>query len=105
MEVMERIRQLVEGQTVVLFIRGSPERPMCQASEDAVKAVLRAEVPFAHLDVQTDPEIRANLPRYSHQPGFPQLYLNGELIGGIEVVLELDSNGELGRMLRELVEP
>ncbi len=99
---MERIREVVEANSIVLFMRGSPTRPMCAASADAVAAIARAGVPFAYVDVQKDPEIRANLPRYSHQPGFPQLYLNGESIGGIEVVLELSEEGQLLRMLQEL---
>jgi monothiol glutaredoxin len=104
MEVMERIRSVVESNAIVLFMRGVPARPMCAASADVVDALNRAEVRFAHVDVQKDPEIRANLPRYSHQPGFPQLFLNGELIGGIEVVMELDACGELERMVKEMSE-
>jgi monothiol glutaredoxin len=101
-EVIPRIRQIVEDHPVVVFMRGSPERPMCAASADVADALKRADVPFEVVDVQRDPEIRANLPRFSHQPGFPQLFLNGELIGGVDVLRELDQTGELGKMLREM---
>ena len=66
------------------------------------RALTATGVPYHTVDILEDPEIRANLPRYSNWPTFPQLYINGELIGGCDITLELAASGELQRMVESL---
>ena len=102
MAVMQRIRDQVEAHPIVLFMKGTPQFPMCGFSSRAVQALQQAGVTELHtVNVLEDPEIRANLPRYSNWPTFPQLFLHGELIGGCDITLELHEAGELARMVAE----
>ncbi|KAF1686154.1 monothiol glutaredoxin, Grx4 family [Pseudoxanthomonas broegbernensis] len=102
MAVMERIQAEVEGHPIVLFMKGTPAYPMCGFSARAVQALQAAGAERLHtVNVLEEPEVRANLPRYSNWPTFPQLFLHGELLGGCEVTLELLESGELQRMVSE----
>lgn len=101
MDVIERIRQIVESHPVVLFMKGTPQFPMCGFSARAAAALESLGARFHAVNVLEDPEIRANLPRFSNWPTFPQLFIKGELIGGCDITLELHEKGELERMLRE----
>ena len=102
MAVMERIQAEVEGHPVVLFMKGTPAFPMCGFSARAVHALQAAGAEQLHtVNVLEESEIRANLPRYSNWPTFPQLFLHGELIGGCDITLELLESGELQRMVQE----
>ncbi len=102
MTVMERIRAELEAHPVVLFMKGTPEVPMCGFSQRAVEALRAAGAARLHtVNVMADPEIRANLTRYSDWPSFPQLFVQGELIGGADIVTELGDAGELARIVAE----
>jgi monothiol glutaredoxin len=101
MDVLDRIRQTVSENPIVLYMKGTPQFPMCGFSSRAAQALKKAGANFESVNVLEDPEVRANLPRYSNWPTFPQLFINGELIGGCDILLELDESGELGRMVRE----
>src|SRR5437899_7461160 len=100
-DIQERIRHTVQDHPIVLFMKGTPQFPMCGFSARAVQALKGAGAQFASVNVLEDPEIRANLPRYSNWPTFPQLFINGELIGGCDITLELAESGELARMVKE----
>lgn len=102
MSVMERIQDIVEARPVVLFMKGTPQFPMCGYSSRAIRALEAAGAQDLHtVNVLEEPEIRANLPRYSNWPTFPQLFIHGELIGGCDITLELAESGELQRILAE----
>ncbi len=102
MPVMERIQAEVESHPIVLFMKGTPAYPMCGFSARAVQALQAAGAEALHtVNVLEEPEVRANLPRYSNWPTFPQLFLHGELIGGCDITLELLESGELQRMVSE----
>ncbi len=102
MQVSQRIQAEVEGHPVVLFMKGTPQFPMCGFSSRPVQALKAAGAGELHtINVLEEPEVRANLPRYSNWPTFPQLFINGELIGGCDITLELLESGELARMLAE----
>lgn len=102
MDVMDRIKSTVEGNPIVLFMKGTPQFPMCGFSSRASQALKAAGASaFHHVNVLEDPEVRANLPRYSNWPTFPQLFINGELIGGCDITLELHEKGELAAMVAE----
>ena len=106
MPVMERIQAEVDGHPIVLFMKGTPQFPMCGFSSRAVQALKSAGATGFHtVNVLEDAEIRANLPRYSDWPTFPQLFVNGELIGGCDITVELHDSGELARIVAEAQKP
>jgi monothiol glutaredoxin len=101
MDVLERIDQQVKNNPIVIFMKGTPQFPMCGFSMRAAAALAECGVPFAYVNVLQDPEIFENLPRYADWPTFPQVYVNGELIGGCDITLELYSSGELKTMMEK----
>ena len=102
MSIEDRIRSEIEGSPIVLFMKGTPQFPMCGFSSRAVQALKAAGATELHTgNVLEEPEIRANLPRYSDWPTFPQLFINGELIGGCDITVELSESGELARIVAD----
>ena len=98
MDVNERLRALLAAQPMVLFMKGTPEYPMCGFSARAAAALSRAGARFEAVNVLADPELRAALPHFANWPTFPQLFIQGELIGGCDIVEDLYRAGELARM-------
>jgi monothiol glutaredoxin len=106
MSVIERIQAEIEGYPIVLFMKGTAQFPMCGFSSRTVQALKAAGATSLHtVNVLEDPEVRANLPRFSNWPTFPQLFLQGELIGGCDITMELFESGELARMISEIQRP
>lgn len=103
MDVLERIREQVENNPVVIYMKGTPQFPQCGFSSRAAQALQGCGQPFAYVNVLSDPEIFENLPRYANWPTFPQIYINGELIGGCDITLELFQSGELKKMVEDAV--
>ena len=101
MDVLEHIKQQVESNPVVIYMKGTPQFPMCGFSSRAAQAMATTGVPFAYVNILEDPEIFENLPRYADWPTFPQIYIGGELIGGCDITLELHQSGELKKMMAE----
>lgn len=101
MDVLDRIRKTVSDNPVVLYMKGTPQFPMCGFSSRAAQALKAVGAQFASVNVLEDPEVRANLPRFSNWPTFPQLFINGELIGGCDILLELQDSGELAQMVKD----
>ncbi len=101
METIERIKQQLADNTIVLYMKGSPKLPMCGFSARAAEAVLACGQPFAFVDVLSNPDIRAELPKYANWPTFPQLWVNGELVGGCDIMMEMHAKGELRPLLEE----
>ena len=102
MDVMDRIKQTVESQPIVLFMKGTPQFPMCGFSSRTAQALKAVGADYHSVNVLEDPEIRANLPRYSNWPTFPQLFINGELIGGCDIAIELYEKGDLQQLVAEV---
>jgi len=101
MEILERIKSTVESHPIVLFMKGTPQFPMCGFSSRTVQALNAAGARFHSVNVLEDPEVRSGLPHYSNWPTFPQLFINGELIGGCDITLELFEKGELAAMVND----
>ena len=101
MDVMERIKQTVDGSPIVVFMKGTPQMPMCGYSSRTSQMLQECGVEFEHVNVLADPEIFENLPRFANWPTFPQLYVNGELVGGHDIALEMFQKGELKPLLQE----
>ena len=102
MDVVERIKSTLGSHPIVLFMKGTPQFPMCGFSSRTSQALKAVGAEYFSVNVLEDPEIRANLPRYSNWPTFPQLFINGELIGGCDIIEELMSSGELARMASDV---
>jgi len=106
MSINEFIDKEVKSNDVVLFMKGTPQFPMCGFSSRAVHALKTAGAEQLYtINVLEEPEIRANLPRFSNWPTFPQLFIHGELIGGCDITLELYESGELQRIVSEALAP
>ena len=105
MDVMDRIKDAVESNPVVVFMKGSPQLPQCGFSSRTSQALSACGEEFAYINVLTDPEIFQNLPRYADWPTFPQVYIKGELIGGCDITLEMFEKGELQTMIKDAVKP
>ena len=103
MDVLERIKDQVENNPVVIYMKGSPEAPRCGFSQRASQALAATGQPFAYVNVLEDPEIFDNLPRYADWPTFPQIYVGGELIGGCDITLELFENGDLQKLVEDAI--
>ncbi len=103
MDVNERIKNHIESNPVVLFMKGTPQMPMCGFSSRTSAALKEIGREFAYVNVILDSEIRESLPAYSDWPTFPQLYIDGELVGGCDIVMELNESGELGRLVEGAV--
>ena len=101
MDVVERIKQEIENKSVVLFMKGTPDFPQCGFSARTSQVLKTLGVEFGHVNVLAEPEVRANLPRYSNWPTFPQLFVKGELIGGCDIAVEMFESGELKKLLDE----
>lgn len=94
-DVLKRIDEVVKNNAVVIFMKGTPQFPMCGFSSRAVEALKRCGKEFAYVNVIADQEVMQNLPRYADWPTFPQIYIDGELIGGCDITLEMFESGEL----------
>jgi len=101
MDVLERIDEQVKNNPVVIYMKGTPQFPQCGFSMRAAAALQECNVPFAYVNVLQDAEIFENLPRYADWPTFPQIYIDGELVGGCDITLELHSNGQLKQMMEQ----
>jgi monothiol glutaredoxin len=102
MEIQERIRKVIEENSVMLFMKGSPDFPQCGFSGRVVQILDSCGAEFGSADVLMDPELREGIKVYSNWPTIPQLYIHGELIGGSDIVMEMHENGELKKKLDAL---
>lgn len=94
-EIRDAIAQAISDNEIILFMKGTPDRPACGFSMRTVQMLQHLEVPFAAVDVLPDPRIRQELSALSNWPTIPQLFHKGELIGGCDIVTEMFQSGEL----------
>jgi len=102
-DVKERIQSQLADNPVILYMKGTPAFPQCGFSGRAVQILQHCGVPFAHVNIFEDPELRDSLKSYSNWPTYPQLYIKGELVGGCDIVLEMAAAGELKGAVEELL--
>lgn len=105
MDIIEVIKDQIESNDIILYMKGTPQFPQCGFSAQTVDVMKMAEVPFAYVNILENPEIRANLPGYANWPTFPQLWVKGELVGGCDIVVEMAQKGELTPLLQEAAPP
>jgi monothiol glutaredoxin len=99
-ELKERIDDLVKQHKIFVFIKGSQLTPKCRYSRNVIQIMNTLGVPYNTLDVMEDDEIREGIKEYSNWPTVPQLYIDGQFIGGSDIMSELDQNGELQQMVK-----
>ena len=97
--IREAIQEAISEHEVILFMKGTPERPMCGFSARTVAALDALGSPYAAVDILPDPRIRQELSAISNWPTIPQLFVKGELVGGCDIVTEMYESGELAEVL------
>jgi monothiol glutaredoxin len=100
-ETVEKIQQQLKENPILLYMKGSPKFPSCGFSAQASQALMTCGEQFAYVDILQNPDIRAELPKYANWPTFPQLWVDGELIGGCDIILEMVQQGELQGIIKE----
>ena len=100
-EVLSAIKQQIEENPIILYMKGSPQAPQCGFSAQTVQCMVACGQRFAYVDILANPEIRAALPGYANWPTFPQLWVDGELVGGCDIVTEMFEDGELQTLLED----
>lgn len=103
MDTIEKITKQLNENPILLYMKGSPAAPQCGFSARAVQILRGCGIDeFAHVDILENPDIRAELPKISNWPTFPQLYVNGELIGGSDIMMEMYEAGEIQKLLQHI---
>jgi monothiol glutaredoxin len=95
MNIEETIREQISSNSILLYMKGNPEQPQCGFSAQVTQMLMSCGKKFAYVDVLSNPDIRATLPSVSSWPTFPQLFVDGELVGGCDIITELHEKGEL----------
>jgi monothiol glutaredoxin len=95
MDIIETIKDQVNSNPILLYMKGSPDAPQCGFSAQVTQILMACGERFAYIDILANPDIRANLPQYSEWPTFPQLFVEGELVGGCDIIVEMHQSGEL----------
>ena len=98
--VIDKIEKEIQSSKVVLFVKGTPQAPQCGFSAATMELFNKTNVPFHSVDIIANPEIRSTLPQYSQWPTFPQVFINGKLVGGCDIVHEMYESGELQKLLK-----
>ena len=101
MEIVETIKDQIANNAILLYMKGSPDQPQCGFSAQASQILMACGERFAYIDILASPDIRASLPSVSEWPTFPQLFIEGELVGGCDIVVEMYENGELQPMIQD----
>jgi len=100
MNVQDKIKQQVEQNNVVLYMKGTPQMPQCGFSAKAVSVLKACSVEFASVNVLEDPDIRQGIKEFSKWPTIPQLYIKGQFIGGSDIISEMYEAGELQELVK-----
>lgn len=100
MSIQEQLKEIIDSNDVILFMKGNPDFPQCGFSGKTVQILQSYDVRFASVDVLADNDVREGIKTYSNWPTVPQLFVRSEFIGGCDVITELYENGELERILK-----
>jgi monothiol glutaredoxin len=101
MSVKEKIDEILNSNKVVLFMKGSPDAPQCGFSARATAILQECKISFHTVDVLSDPEIRQGIKEYGNWPTIPQLFVNKELVGGSDIMMEMFESGELNDLFKK----
>lgn len=101
-DTIAKIKQQISENNIILYMKGSPQFPSCGFSAQAVQVLSACGKQFAYVDILQHLDIRSELPKFANWPTFPQLWVNGELIGGCDIIVEMYQKGELQSLLAEI---
>jgi len=99
MSIEETIKEQISKNPILIYMKGNPNQPQCGFSARSTQVLMALGHKFAYVDILSNPDIRANLPKVSEWPTFPQLFVDGELVGGCDIITEMYENGELKQLL------
>ncbi len=99
MSIKDQIQEDITGNKVMIYMKGTPEAPMCGFSAQVVSVLKSYNVPFKARNILEDPELRQGIKDFTEWPTIPQVFINGEFVGGCDIVNELHGNGELKKLL------
>ncbi|MDG2141210.1 MAG: Grx4 family monothiol glutaredoxin [Gammaproteobacteria bacterium] len=103
MSIEDTIKDQITSNNILLYMKGNPEQPQCGFSAQVTQILMSCGKRFAYVDVLSNPDIRASLPSVSSWPTFPQLFVEGELVGGCDIITEMHEKGELQVKLDSVV--
>jgi monothiol glutaredoxin len=103
-DIKKKIQSQIDQNKIILYMKGTKEMPMCGFSARVVELINSYDVSFETVDVLSDPEIRQGIKEFSNWPTIPQLYVNGNFIGGCDICVEMDERGELKPLMLEAAE-
>lgn len=101
MSIEEKIKEQIRENKILIYMKGSPYEPKCGFSAKTVQALIDCGAEFSYVDILENQEIRQNLPNISDWPTFPQVFVNGELIGGCDIVTEMHEAGDLEGIIKD----
>ena len=99
MSTEDKIKNMIEENKTVLFMKGSPYQPQCGFSARTVQALIECESQFSYVDILENNDVRATLPKVTDWPTFPQVFIDGELIGGADIIGQMHESGELKKLI------
>ena len=99
-DVLDQIKSDIKANKILIYMKGTPQAPQCGFSAATVELFKSLDVPFATRDIIANPELRQQLPEFSNWPTFPQVFINGKLIGGCDIVHEMHERGELEPLVK-----
>ena len=99
MSTEDKIKNMIEQNKTVLFMKGSPYQPQCGFSARTVQALIECESQFSYVDILENNDVRATLPKVTDWPTFPQVFIDGELIGGADIIAQMHESGELKKLI------
>lgn len=100
MSIIDEIKIQIANNPIILYMKGTPKTPNCGFSAQAVEILSACNKKYAYVDILKFPLIRQELPKYANWPTFPQLWVNGKLIGGCDIIIEMFKSGELQILLK-----
>ncbi len=99
MSIETTIQEQIDNNSILLYMKGSPDQPQCGFSAQATQLLMACGKRFAYVDILSNPDVRATLPSISNWPTFPQLFVDGELVGGCDIITEMAETGELQKLI------
>ncbi|QCI18744.1 Grx4 family monothiol glutaredoxin [Buchnera aphidicola] len=103
MDVIKKIERQIQDNIILIYMKGTPESPSCGFSAQAVQALSVCGEKFAYVDILEHEDIRRELPKYANWPTFPQVWIDGELVGGCSIIVDMLQTGELQKLVSKTI--
>ena len=103
MSIEEKIKDQIKDNKILIYMKGSPYEPKCGFSARTIQSLIDCGAEFSYVDILENQEIRQTLPKISDWPTFPQVFVSGELVGGCDIISEMQESGELQKLINDAV--